>query len=91
MKLDIKLNSPCTKLGMLFPPVTFRPGSYVHKSIPMQSLPLEWSRATHILASIKMGNAYKLAFYSTFARQVCDDSDRVLGQYIDIPIYWSNY
>ena len=40
------------------------------------SLPLEWSQATHIPTSIKLGRAYKpkkSAFYSTFARQLCDD------------------
>ena len=41
------------------------------------SLPLEWSQVTHIPASIKSGGAYKpekSAFYSTFARQLCDDT-----------------
>ena len=39
------------------------------------SLPLEWSQVTHILTRIKMGGAYKPekeAFYSSFARQLCD-------------------
>ena len=40
-------------------------GSYVHKL----SLPLEWSQVTHIPAS----TTRKSAFYSTFARQLCDD------------------
>ena len=38
---------------------------------------LEWSQVTHIPASIKSGRAYKpekSAFYSTFARQLCDDT-----------------
>ena len=41
------------------------------------SLPLEWSQVTHTPASIKSGRAYKpekSAFYSTFARQLCDDT-----------------
>ena len=41
------------------------------------SLPLEWSQVTHIPASIKSGGAYKprkSAFYSTIARQLCDDT-----------------
>ena len=41
------------------------------------SLSLEWSQVTHIPASIKSGGAYKpekSAFYSTFARQLCDDT-----------------
>ena len=41
------------------------------------SLPLEWSQVTHTPASIKSGGAYKpekSAFYSTFARQLCDDT-----------------
>ena len=70
-----KLNSPPTKLCMLFPahlqarelcPLTYS-----------LSLPLDWSQVTHIPASIKSGGAYKpekSAFYSTFARQLCDDT-----------------
>ena len=41
------------------------------------SLPLEWSQVTHTPASIKLGGAYKpekSAFYSTFTRQLCDDT-----------------
>ena len=41
------------------------------------SLHLEWSKVTQIPASIKSGGAYnpeKSAFYSTFARQLCDDT-----------------
>ena len=54
--------------------------THVHASIIMSrtslSLLLEWSQVTHIHASIIMGGTYKpkkLAFYSTFARQLCDD------------------
>ena len=41
------------------------------------SLPLEWSQVRHTPASIQSGGAYKpekSAFYSTFARQLCDDT-----------------
>ena len=40
-------------------------------------LGLDWSQVTHIPTSIKSGGAYKpekSAFYSTFARQLCDDT-----------------
>ena len=65
-----KLNSLPTKLHMLFP--THLQASYAHKPTP-----LEWSQVTHTIASIKSGGAYKpekSAFYSTFARQLCDDT-----------------
>ena len=42
-----------------------------------QTYSLEGSHVTHILARIKTGGAYmpkKSAFYSTFARQLCDDT-----------------
>ena len=59
-----KLNSPSTKLRMLFP-------AHLHarELCPQTyslSLPLEWSQDTHIPASIKSGGAYKpekSAFY----------------------------
>ena len=41
------------------------------------SLPLEWSQVTHTPTSIKSGGAYKpekSAFYSIFARKLCDDT-----------------
>ena len=71
-----KLNSPPTKLCILFPAHLqareLRPQTY------SLSLPLEWSQVTHIPTSysIKLGGAYKpkkSAFYNTFARQLCDD------------------
>ena len=66
---------PPTKLLMLFSahlqarelcPQTYFP-----------SLPLEWRQVTDIPASINFGVVYKpaeSAFYSTFARQLCDDT-----------------
>ena len=51
------------------------PGQEVCPQTYSLSLPLEWSQVTHILTSIKMGGAYKPekeAFYSSFARQLCD-------------------
>ena len=53
------------------------------------SLPLEWSQVTHIPASIKSGGAYKpekSAFYSTFARQLCDDT-RLPGWLSAFPVH----
>ena len=53
------------------------------------SLPLEWSQVTHTSASIKSGGAYKPekpAFYSTFARQLCDDT-RLPGWLSAFPVH----
>ena len=53
------------------------------------SLPLEWSQVTHIPASIKSGGAYKpekSAFYSTFVRQLCDDT-RLPGWLSAFPVH----
>ena len=67
-----KLNSPPYKTVYAFPAhLQTRELGY------SLSLPLEWSQVTHIPASIKSGGAYKpekSAFYSTFARQLCDDA-----------------
>ena len=70
-----KLNSPPTKLCMLFP-AHLQARELCPQTYSL-SLPLEWSQVTHIPASIKSGGAYnpeKSAFYSTFARQLCDDN-----------------
>ena len=70
-----KLNSPPTKLHMLFP--AHLQGRELCPQTYSLSLPLDWSQVTHIPASIKLGGAYKperSAFYSTFARQLCDDT-----------------
>ena len=70
-----KLNSPSTKLRMLFP-AHLQARELCPQTYSL-SLPLEWSQVTHIPASIKSGGAYKpekSAFYSTFARQLCDDT-----------------
>ena len=53
------------------------------------SLPLEWSQVTHIPASIKLCGAFKpenSAFYSTFARQLCDDT-RLPGWLSAFPVH----
>ena len=53
------------------------------------SLPLEWSQVTHTPASIKSGGAYKSeksAFYTTFARQLCDDT-RLPGWLSAFPVH----
>ena len=45
--------------------------------MPTNLLPVIASQAKHILTSIKLGGAYKpekSAFYTTFARQLCDDT-----------------
>ena len=70
-----KLNSPSTKLRMLFP-AHLQARELCPQTYSL-SLPLEWSQVTHIPASIKSGGTYKpekSAFYSTFARQLCDDT-----------------
>ena len=70
-----KLNSPPTKLRMLFP-AHLQARELCPQTYSL-SLPLEWSQVAHIPASIKSGGAYKpekSAFYSTFARQLCDDT-----------------
>ena len=70
-----KPNSPPTKLCMLFP-AHLQARELCPQTYSL-SLPLEWSQVTHIPASIKSGGAYKpknSAFYSTFARQLCDDT-----------------
>ena len=85
-----KLNSPPTKLcNMLFPthlqarelcPQTYR---------PCHCLLLEWSHVTHIPARIKSGGVYKpekSAFYSTFARKLCDDT-RLPGWLSAFPVH----
>ena len=53
------------------------------------SLPLELSQVTHTPAIIKLGGAYKpekSAFYSTFARQLCDDT-RLPGWLSAFPVH----
>ena len=70
-----KLNSLPTKLRMLFP--THLQARDLCPQTYSLSLLLERSQVTHTPASIKLGGAYKpekLAFYSTFARQLCDDT-----------------
>ena len=70
-----KLNSLPTKLHMLFP-THLQAGELCPQTYSL-SLPLEWSQVTHTSTSIKLGRAYKpekSAFYSTFARQLCDDT-----------------
>ena len=52
-----KLNSPPTKLRMLFP-AHFQARELCPQTYSL-SLPLEWSQVTHIPASIKLGGAYK--------------------------------
>ena len=67
-----KLNSPPTKLC----PTHLQARELCPQTYSL-SLPLEWSQVTHIPASIKLGGAYKpekSAFYSTLARQLCDDT-----------------
>ena len=82
-----KLNSLPTKLIMLF-----RTHLQARELCPQTyslSLPLEWSQVTHISTSIKLGKAYKpewLAFYSTFARQLCDDT-RLPGWLSVFPVH----
>ena len=73
-----KLNSPPTKLRMLFP-AHLQARELCPQTYSL-SLPLEWSQVTHIPASIKSGGAYKpekSAFYSTFC--VCVDDVVRLG------------
>ena len=80
-----KLNSLPTKLHMLFP----RPGSYLCPQTYSLSSPLEWSKVTHTPASIKSGGAYKpekSVFYSTFSRQLCDDT-RLPGWLSAFPVH----
>ena len=82
-----KLNSPPTKLGMLFC-AHFQARESCPQTYPL-SLPLEWSQDIHIPASRKMGGAYKpekAAFYSTFARQLCDDT-HLPGWLSAFPVY----
>ena len=66
-----KLNSLPTKLRILFPPHLqareLCPQTY------SLLLPREWSQVTHTPASIRAYNSEKSAFYSTFARRLCDD------------------
>ena len=50
------------------------------------SLPLEWSQVRHTPASIKLGGAEKSVFYSTFARQLCDDT-RLPGWLSAFPVH----
>ena len=60
--------------------------------IPTNLLPviaLEWSQVIPMPASIKSGGAYKpekSAFYSTFARQLCDDT-RLPGWLSTFPVH----
>ena len=64
-----------TKLCMLFP--AHLQARELSPQTYSLSLPLEWSQVTHIPANIKSGGAYKpekSVFYSTFARQLCDDT-----------------
>ena len=63
------------KLRMLFP--THLQARELCPQTYSLSLPLEWSQVRHTPASIQSGGAYKpekSAFYSTFARQLCDDT-----------------
>ena len=49
----------------------------------------EWRQVTHTPASTKLGGAYKpkkSAFYSTFARQLCDDT-RLPGWLSAFPVH----
>ena len=52
-----KLNSPSTKLRMLFP-AHLQARELCPQTYSL-SLPLEWSQVTHIPASMKSGGAYK--------------------------------
>ena len=77
-KLSPVTESPTHPLQnyVCFFPLTSRPGKLCPQTYSL-SLPLEWSQVTHIPASIKSGGTYKpekSAFYSTFARQLCDDT-----------------
>ena len=49
--------------------LTSRPRNHV-----LLSVPLEWSQVTHIPASIKSTSPKSKVFYSTHARQLCDDT-----------------
>ena len=56
--------------------LTSTSGSYVHKTTP--SPVIVTTQVTQIPARTKMGKAYKVKmppFYSTFARQLCDDTN----------------
>ena len=69
-----KLNSPPTKLRMLF--LAYLQARELCPQTYSLSLSLEWSQITHP-ASMKSVGAYKpekSAFYSTFARQLFDDT-----------------
>ena len=82
-----KLNSLPTELGMLF--CTHLQARELCPQTYSLSLPLEWSQVTHASASIKLGKAYKpkkSAFYSTFARQLCDDT-HLLGWLSAFPVH----
>ena len=88
--LDLK-NFGCAgfqeKLRMLFP--THLQARELCAQTYSLSLPLKWSQVRHTPASIKLGGAYKpekLAFYSTFARQVCDDT-RLPGWLPALPVH----
>ena len=82
-----KLNSLPTKLHMLFP--THLQARKLCPQTYSLSLPLEWSQVTHTPTSIKLGVTYqpeKSAFYSTFARQLCDDT-RLPGWLSAFPVH----
>ena len=56
--------------------LTSTPGNYVHKTTP--SPVIVTTQVTQIPTRTKMGKAYKVKmppFYSTFARQLCDDTN----------------
>ena len=86
-----KLNSSPTKLGMLFPAhLQARELCSLTYSL---SLPLEWSQVTHISARIKTSRVYKpmkSAFYSTFARQLCDHA-HLPGWLSAFPVHSQTY
>ena len=82
-----KLNSLPTKLRMLFH--THLQARELCPQTYSLSLPLEWSQVTHTPASIKSGGVHKpekSAFYSTFARQLCDDT-RLPGWLSAFPVH----
>ena len=86
-KTEPSFRKPPTKLCMLFP-AHLQARELCPQTYSL-SLPLEWSQVTHISASIKSGGAYKpekSAFYSTFARQLCDDT-RLPGWLSAFPVH----
>ena len=79
-----KLNSLPTKLHMLFP--THLQARELRPQTYSLSLPLECNQVGHTPTNIKSGGAYKPALYSTFARQLSDDT-RLPGWLSACPVH----